>query len=124
MNDERIKEAIHAVIAKTILEGIDTEARDALLQKSITDAISDYSFRVAIEKVVAEKAKAVVSEMVETEEWTLAIEGAIRAGFDGYIRNLRIATEKLLKVQFHGKDGSYASSGNVLRCWPESKASD
>lgn len=115
-----IKEAIHASIAKAILDGLDTEARDAILQKSISSSIGDYKFRHGVEEVVAEKAKQVVAELVESYEWENKITEAIRAGFDDYLANLRSAIPGVLALAMHGRDGDGYSrqTAAILKCWP------
>ena len=124
LDDKQITEAIHSTVAKTILDGLSTEHRDALLQKSIIAVIDSYDFRNAVSKVAAEKAAAVAAGMMQSEEWTSRIEGAIRAGFEDYLTNLRAAIPDVVKVALHGRSGSYASAGSILSCWPEKKGSD
>lgn len=119
LDDKQIQQAIHATVAKSILDGLNTEHRDAILQKSIIDTIDSYDFRHAIGKVAAQKAAVVAESMMESEEWTRRIEEAIRAGFDDYLANLRAAIPEALKEMLHGKPGSYASAGDILSCWPD-----
>ena len=119
LDDKQIQQAIHATVAKTILDGLDTEHRDALLQKSIVATIDGYDFRNAVSKVAAEKAAAVAEKRMQSEEWTRRIEEAIRGGFDDYLTNLRAAIPGALAAMLHGKPGSYASAADILRCWPE-----
>lgn len=119
LDDKQIKEAIHATVAKSILAGLDSEHRDALLQKSIVATIDSYDFRNAVSKVAAEKAAAVAKSMMESEDWTQRIEEAIRAGFEDYLTNLREAIPDAIKAMLHGKSSTYSSSADILRCWPE-----
>ena len=119
LDNKQIKAAIHATVAKSILDGLDTKIRDALLQKSIVDTIDSYDFRNAVSKVAAEKAAAVAEKMMESEEWTSRIEEAVRAGFDDYLSNLRAAIPDAIKAMLHGKSGSYSSAADILRCWPD-----
>lgn len=121
MQEEQITAAIHATIAKTILEALDTEARDALLQKSIAEVLGGYKFRAAIDEVVAAKAKRVAEQLVASDEWTRAIEATMRESFAQYIQNLRVAAEKMLVDVFHGTDGTYSHASLALRCWPKPK---
>lgn len=122
MNEAAITEAVHASIAKTILEGLDTEARDAILQKSITAAIGDYKFRHSIEEVVASKASRVVAELVESEDWESRITEAIRSGFEDYLNNLRAAIPGVIALSLHGKNGDGYSKqvAAILGRWPKS----
>lgn len=124
LNDKQIQQAIHATVAKSILDGLDTEHRNALLQKSIVATIEGYDFRNAVGKVAAEKAAAVAERMMESEAWTERIEQAIRGGFDDYLANLREAIPDALGTMLHGKPGSYASAGSILSCWPDKTKGD
>lgn len=123
MDNKSITEAVHASIAKTILDGLDTDARDAILQKSIADSIGGYTFRNEVEKVVADKARRVVTELVESDEWETKITEAIRAGLDDYLSNLRAAVPGVIALSLHGKDGDGYSkqTAAILRCWPSGK---
>lgn len=121
MDDKLITEAVHASIAKSVLESLDTEVRDAILQKSIVEAIGDFRFRSRVDEVVAEKAGRVVSELVEPEEWSARITAAIQAGFEDYLKNLRQAIPGVLGLALHGKEGDYdRRTAAILRCWPRS----
>ena len=119
--EEVIQAAVHASIAKTILEGLDTSARDAILQKSIASALKDYTFRSSVETVVAAKAAKVVAELVETDEWDTRITETIKAGFEDYLANLKAAIPGVITLSLHGKDGGgYSSqSAHILKCWPK-----
>ena len=119
MDEETLKSAVWASIAKTILEGLDTEARDALLEKSIQKSIKDYAFSGEVSKVVADKARRVVLELVETEDWERRITEAIRSGFNTYISNLERAIPNVISLSMHGELGdSYSKrSAAILKCW-------
>lgn len=120
MDENTIKEAAHAAMAKTILETLDTGTRDAILQKSIVSVIDSYRFRCGIDDVVAEKARYVVAELVQSEEWDRRITDAIQAGFADYLINLRHALPGVIALALHGKDGSSytAQAAQILKCWP------
>jgi len=122
MDTQAISDAVHASIAKTVLEGLDTDARDAILQKSIAAVIGDYKFRSSIEDVVAAKAGRVVAELVESEDWESRITGAIQRGFDDYLSNLRSAIPGVIALSLHGKDGDGYSKqvAAILGRWPKS----
>ena len=124
MDNEAIESAIRDSIAKTILEGIDTAARDALLQKTIKDVIGSYSFRSAVESVVAEKAASVVSELVDTDDWNNRIIQVIREGFEVYLRQLKSAIPKVIAATIHGTDGEMYSRqvASILKTWPKIEA--
>jgi hypothetical protein len=119
MNDEQVTAAINATVAKTILESLDTEARDALLQKSIAEVIGGYKFRSAIDDVVSDKARRIAAELVETEAWSMAIERTLQEAFSRYLWKLSGAAEEVLKKVFHGEAGTYQQAALVLRCWPK-----
>lgn len=119
--DEQVAEAVRLTIAEKILASLDTSARDAILAKSITEAITTYDFRRQIEKVAADRAVQVVSELLKTEDWTIKIRQAIVGGFEDYLKNLRAALPETLKRMLHGKDGSSSydrSAGSILADWP------
>lgn len=119
INDAELKDALHATIAKQILDGLDDTHRDALLQKSLIAVVKDYGFKNAIEKVAAEKAAKVAVGLMETDEWSQRVEQAIRDGFDDFLLQLRAAIPKAMKKTFHGTEGNYSSCGGVLNCWPK-----
>ena len=121
INDETLKEVVHATIAKQILAGLDTTHRDALLQNTLVDVIKDFRFTCAIEKVAAEKASEVAAKLIESEEWTQRVEQAIRDDFEDFLTQLRVAIPEALKQSFHGKQGNYGGCGAVLNCWPKPK---
>ena len=119
IDDSHLKEAIHSTIAKQILDGLDSTHRDELLQKSITAVVKDYGFRSAIDHVASDKAAAVATELMASEEWTLRIEQAVRDGFEGFLVQLREAVPEALKKTFHGSRGNYGHFGSILSCWPK-----
>lgn len=123
ITDESVREAIHTTISKQILEGLDTSSRDAILQKSITEALKDWKFRGAVADVVNNKAREVAAELVNSKEWTEEIRTTIQLGFEDYLKNLRIATQKTLLEAMHGKDGTSTydrAPAKLLAVWPES----
>lgn len=124
LDDKKITEALHAVVAKSILEGLDTEHRDALLQRSIAETIAKWDFRDAVSKVAAQKAADAAKEMMKSEDWTRRVEQAIRDGFDDYLKNLRAAIPEALTGMLHGKSGTYPSVGSILSCWPQNPKDD
>lgn len=121
IDNESLNAAIHATIAKQILEGLGTEARDALVLKAMTRTLSDYSFASAVNKVVSDKAARVVAELVESDEWTRRITDTVREGFEGYLISLRAAVTEEVKEMMHGRQGSYGSAGRVLGNWPKAE---
>ena len=80
MDDTAIKEAVHASIAKTILDGLDTEARDAILQKSISDSIGGYTFRKKWRRLLLTKPGKSSRSWSNQVEWETKITDAIRGG--------------------------------------------
>ena len=122
IDDGLLKEALHATIAKQILDGLGSEHRDALLQKSLVEVVRDYGFRGAIDKVACEKAAAVAKELMDTQEWNARISQAISDGFEDYLLLLREAIPDVMKKAIHGREGQYGSCGSVLGCWPKVKS--
>jgi hypothetical protein len=122
MDKHAIEAAIHATVAREILNGLDTEARDALLQKSITDALTDYSFRKSVGDVVSAKAAQIAAELVETDEWQAAIREHIKGGFDKYLAQLDQGMLKGFKRLLHGNSSGNSYDRNpalILSDWPE-----
>lgn len=119
IDDADLKEALHATIAKQILEGLDATHRDALLEKSLIAVVKDYGFRSAIEKVAADKAAKVAMVLLDSEEWSERVEQTIRDGFEDFLLQLRAAIPDAMRRTFHGKDGQYGGCGSVLNCWPK-----
>lgn len=119
VNEAVVEQAIHATIAKQILEGLDTTSRDAILAKALVDIVKGYNFREAISQVAAAKAAEVATELMATEDWTGRVEQAIRDGFEEYLSQLRAAIPEAMKKTFSGQAGSYGSAGSVLQCWPK-----
>lgn len=124
ITDQSVKDALHASIAKTILEGINQEQRDALLQKSIEEVLKDYSFKKAINEVIAEQAVAAAREIISQPEWKDRITSAIIAGFNNYLVHLSAAAEKSLQQMFHGTQGTDVytrNAGDILKFFPQSE---
>lgn len=122
MDKHAIEAAIHATVAREILNGLDTDARDALLHKSIVEALTDYSFRKAVGEVVSAKAVQIAAELVETEEWQTAIRERIKCGFEKYLSQLDQGMSKGFKRLLHGNSGSNSYDRNpamILSDWPE-----
>ena len=107
-------EAMSQVIAKQILDGLDTDKRDALLQKSIEAVIKDYSFRRAIEETVCEKATEKARELMNTEKFSILVSTAISEGANEFIRDLREAMSAgMSRLLVGDKDGG-SSHGLIL----------
>lgn len=119
IEDGELKDALHATIAKQILDGLDSSHRDALLQKSLLAVLKDYSFKSAIEKVAAAKAATVATGMMDSADWSKRVEQAISDGFDDYLIQLRAAIPSAMKKMFNGTSGNYGNCGSVLHCWPD-----
>jgi hypothetical protein len=122
INDEGVVHAIHATIARQILEGLGTEHRDAILQEAITRALKDWKTIHEVEKVVAVRAAEVAAQLCRTEDWTARIEAAIQEGFTEYLENLKKASEKMLVALYHGtnRDSFSRAPGTILAQWPQS----
>ena len=125
MKDEEVKEVVFATIAKQILEGLNTETRDVILQKTLIEVIKDYKFKNAIKEVAAEKATVIAERLMNEPEWIQQVETTIKAGMVDYLRQLRLATVEMLKVAYNGSTdrGSYYAEhcGTILNVWPKEK---
>jgi hypothetical protein len=117
VNDETISDAVSKVIAGQIIQGIEGKARDAILKRSIVEALKDWSFRDAVQKAVTAKASKIAAKMVEEEEWARVITDAVLSGFDMYIAALPNAVRDMLIETMHGKQSSsgYASCAELLK---------
>lgn len=123
INDEGVVQAIHATIAKQILEALGTEHRNAILQEAITRSLRDWKTIHEVEKVVALRAAEVAAQLCRTEDWTARIEAAIQEGFTEYLENLKKASQKMLMSLYQGSEGSNSYSrapGTILAQWPQS----
>jgi hypothetical protein len=117
LDDERIKAAINAAVAKQIIESISPEARDAVIMKSMLRVLEEYDFRSNIRDVMVEKAKTIAERLIETEQWSERVEAAVRVGFERMLVKLSSATEEALKRAICGTPGRYPTAGLVLSCW-------
>jgi len=109
------QEAVRTTLAAKILTEIKTEHRDALLAKSITEALGDYSFKSALEKTVAEEAAKAAQILLRTEKWEKKIAQAVQEGCDKFISLLPDAVYSLLKKTFAGdENSSYSYRGDLL----------
>lgn len=106
MFDEKVQEAIRTTIAAEILKGIDSEARNTILQKSIVEALKDYSFKNAIEKVVVDRAIQAAKEMVESDEVGNKIDQAVTKAVDDFTNKLPTAVHAALLEALFGKDNN------------------
>ena len=120
--EDSVKEITLQALSAQILAALDSDKRDALLERAIKSSLTSYDFKTAVEKIVADEARGIVAEMMKTPEYQDRIRAAIRAGFDLYEQNLVIATEKAMQIVMHGTTGKnsyYEKPGRVLNCWPD-----
>ena len=105
MTDADIQAAVRDTVAAQILEGLGTEARDALLQKSIVEAIGNWEVQAAIRDVVADKATAAAAEMLASVKFEKQIMAAVKKGGDDCLKILRVAVCKAQSEAFIGPAG-------------------
>ncbi len=119
ISDKQLSDAIATTVAKQILETITQEHRDAMLMKSITEALKSWQVNHKIEDIVAKRAGEVAEELLQDNLWGDRIIAAVQDGFDLYIQVLPQAVKESLVEAFHGKErsGSYgdAREGLVLK---------
>ena len=116
LDDETIRNAVAVTMAAKIIEGIKDEHRDAILRGSIESALKDWEFKNAVQKEVAEKARQVASELLNTKEWADRIAFAVEEGLQRYIKQIPVAVEKTLIEALNGKesDRGYGSSAGLI----------
>lgn len=119
IDEKALKDAFHAMLAKQVLDGLDTEYRDQLIVKAVAHAMGDFPMKTAIGQAITAKAAEVAGRLLATPEWEAAIEGVMMAGFLDYLHQLRAATADMLKRAFHGTDGQYRSAADILMKWPK-----
>jgi hypothetical protein len=89
VSNEAIENAVVASIAGQILQGIGAEHRDAIMQRSIEEALKSWSVRNAVEKAVALRAAEIAADLCRTDEWGKRIEETLRAGFEAYLASVK-----------------------------------
>lgn len=104
MDDTSLKDAMYAAMAKTVLDSLDTEIRDAILSKSIKEVLGEYRCKDAISKAITEKATRIAAELAESESWEAQIVKAIEEGFEEYLANLKQAIPNLLQSALNGEE--------------------
>jgi hypothetical protein len=114
LDNEQIQQAIRTTIAAEILKGIDTDARNALLQASITKTLTEYSFSTAISKIVCARAEEVAGDMVKSGAASAEITAAVRKGMDLFIARLPEAVCKALTEAFAGESGTYGRGPGLI----------
>lgn len=118
IDKDSIHEAVMKLMAKEILEKIQTEHRDAILTKSITKALSDWAVEHEIQKAIADRATAVVNEMLQEPHWKDKIVSKVLEGLNKYTDTLPDAIQSCLIEAFHGKrgDSTYdVNCGGILK---------
>lgn len=114
---DETRAAVHALLAKQILEGLGAEHRDAILAASITKALAGYDFHNAIQKVVAAEAEKVVTEMLAGNYWQGRLRESVLSALQHYLNQLPGAVLAAVTETMHGeqRSGGYDRCGTVLR---------
>lgn len=112
ISDEALDRAVSQVLAKDIIGMLDTEHRNAFLERALQKALNGYTLTNEIEKIVSERAQQIAKELAIAEDWTARITQAIQEGFNHYIKQLPGAVTHLLCDEMHGNEskGGYGSS--------------
>lgn len=113
---ETVREAVLQNLAAEVLKSLDTEAREAVLQASIAQALGDYTFRGAVEKAVAQRAGEVAAELVREGGYDAQIRTAVQQGLDALLLQLPRAIQLALAEALCGRSGagSYGSAAPAL----------
>jgi len=106
MTPEEIKSAVRDTIAAQILEGLDTETRDALLQEAIVKTIGSWEIRSEIRDVIAEKARERAAEIMATDAYAKKLARAVKQGCEDCLKTLRASTCEAVSELFVGPDYS------------------
>lgn len=126
LNEKEMEESVRAVIAGQIIQAIGTDARDAILTKSVKSALTDYNFKASIEKAVCENASKVAFEMLNSVEFQTQIESAVRDALYELTAQIPHAVYNAMVQALAGKDStSYGSSSRgELHNWLRIKDKD
>ena len=103
LDDEEIERAIRQQIASELLKSLTPECRDAILTKSITAALSEWSFTHAVEGTVAERARELAAEMIKSSYWTEKIAQAVAVGMGSFVARVPAAVEAACVQMVAGK---------------------
>lgn len=119
-----LNNAIQAVIAKEILNNLDSTHREAILQHTLEKVLGSYTFESAIRDVIQEKAIEAAAILAETQHWKTQIHDAVTKGFQKYLSKLQPLIETTLVQAFHGKksDNHYSNEpSSIATKWPKSE---
>ena len=116
ITDKEVNEAVLASISKQILEGLNTSARDAILAKSISAALTDYSFKEAIKNTVAQKAIEAAEIILKSDKMRDEIIDAVEVGIESLMKKLPEAVELALIEAILGIEGndSYSKRPSLI----------
>lgn len=103
INDTTLQQTATQLIAAEIIKGLDATKRDEIMVKAMTNALSGYSLKSAVEKAVEDKATEVARQMVEEEQWSEKIRSKVAEGLSLYLQQLPRATATALREAMHGR---------------------
>lgn len=103
--DKSVKDAMALNMAKSILDNLPDDKKNAIFLEAIAKSLESYSFRNEVEKIVAEEGLAVITRLLQEDPtYRERIAAAVKSGFDAYVNKLPAATEALFVEMMHGKD--------------------
>ncbi len=109
-----ISDAALAQFAAGVIAAMTPEARDAILMKSIMDALTSYSVRQQIEAAVAASTVERTAELLATAVVRGQIDAACRKGINEFLARLPGAIVGALQEAFAGKAGDSYERGPGL----------
>lgn len=107
--NEQIQKAIQAAIAEQIVGALDGPQREAILVRSITEVLSGWEFRRAVEKLIHDRATKKAKEVLESGSFDKQIADSITAGIGDVLGRLQQAARQTLTDALCGrvKEGNY-----------------
>lgn len=104
VDEKKLNDVIATTVAKQILETISQEHRDAMLERSITEALKSWSVKHKIEELVAERASVVAAEVIASQAWYGRIREVVVQSIEHYLTHLESAVVLAIEEMMHGKD--------------------
>lgn len=111
---EMVNSAVRQQLALQVLATIGTAQRDAILSRSIEEALSGYSFKSVIEKALAENAAVAVKGMLVSESWQKEINKTIQKALAELLEKLQPALLSALVESVIGNDDNSYTRGPGL----------
>lgn len=122
--DKSVKDAMALNMAKSILDNLPDDKKNAIFLEAIAKSLESYSFRNEVEKIVADEGTAVIKKLLQEDPtYRERVVAAVKSGFDKYVDKLSVATEALFIEMMHGKDegSGYTRCANLLHKLKELK---